>query len=107
MSAAVYGMNLREAAHASDVLLVVERVDHDAGAEEQQRLEERVRDQVVDAGRVRADADGAEHVADLRHRRVGDHALDVGLHERDQPGHGERRGADQRDEVGARRGAAL
>ena len=36
-------------------------------------------------------ADADEHVADLRHRRVRDHALDVGLHERDQPGHEQRR----------------
>ena len=55
---------------------------------------------MVDAGRVRADADGAEHVADLRHGRVRDHALDVGLHEGDQAGHRERRGSDDRDEVG-------
>ena len=31
-------------------------------------------------------AGAEEHVADLRHRRVRDHALDVDLHERDEPG---------------------
>ena len=41
------------------------RVDDDAGAEEQLRLEERVREEVQHAGVVRADADAHDHVADL------------------------------------------
>ena len=90
----------RHAAHAVDVLLVVERVDHDAGAEEQEGLEERVRDEMEHARRVRADADRGEHVADLGHRRVRDDAFDVGLHERDQARHHERRDADHGHEVG-------
>ena len=54
--------------------------------EEQERLEERVGHQVVDARGVRADADADEHVAQLAHRRVGQHALDVGLDEPDRRG---------------------
>ena len=69
------------------------------GGEEEQRLEERVRHQVEHRARVRAEARADEHVADLRHRRVGDHALDVGLDERDQPGHQERRGAEPGGEI--------
>ena len=69
-------------------------MDEDACREEEERLEERVRQQVEHAGRVGADADGDEHVADLRHRRVRDHALDVRLHERDQPGDDERDAAE-------------
>ena len=77
----------------------IERVDDDAGGEEQERLEERVREQVEHPARVRADPDGDEHVADLGHRRVGDHALDVGLDERDEAGEDERDGAERRGRV--------
>ena len=72
--------------HPADVLLPAEVVDHDAGRHEEQRLEEGVRHQVEDRVAVGADSRGHEHVADLRHRRVGDHALDVPLHERDETG---------------------
>ena len=72
-------------AHPADVLLAGEVVDDDSGGEEEQRLEERVRDQVEHREAVRAEPRAEEHVADLRHRRVGDHALDVVLHERDEP----------------------
>src|SRR3712207_7226781 len=51
---------------------------------EQQGLEERVRHQVEHRVRVRAEPGAEEHVADLRHRRVRDHALDVRLHECDE-----------------------
>ena len=72
-------------AHLPHVLLAREGVDQEARREEEQRLEERVGEQVEHPVRVRAHADADEHVADLRHRRVGDHALDVRLHERDEP----------------------
>ena len=90
---------LAEAAQLADVLLAGERVDDDPGGEEEQRLEERVRHQVEHRARVGAEARADEHVADLRHRRVGDHALDVGLHERDQARHQERRRAEPGGEI--------
>ena len=43
------GQESRAARPSADVLLVVEGVDHDAGPEEQERLEEGVREQVEDA----------------------------------------------------------
>ena len=54
------------------------------------------------AGPVGADADADEHEAELRHRRVGQHLLDVVLEEAD--GGGEQRGerADEGDPVMAR-----
>ena len=85
---------LAEPAHLADVLLAGERVDREAGRHEEQRLEEGVRHEVEHPARVRPDPDAEEHVADLRHRRVRDHALDVGLDERDQPGDEERQRAD-------------
>ena len=94
---------LLHAAHLADVLLVGERVDDDAGAHEQQRLEERVRGEVEDAGPVRAEADADEHVGDLAHRRVRDDALDVGLRERDQAGHQQAGDADRDDQRAGRR----
>ena len=60
------------------VLLVVAAVDDAAGAEEEQGLEERVREQVEQARRPAADAQGEHHVAELADRRVGQHLLDVG-----------------------------
>jgi hypothetical protein len=79
-------------------------VDDGAGAQEQQRLEEGVGEEVEDAGRVGADAAGHEHVAELRAGRVGDHALDVVLHEADGGGEEGGHRADQRHDLqGARR----
>ena len=49
------------------------------GAEEEQRLEERVGDQMEDAADERADAQRQEHVAQLADRGVGEHLLDVVL----------------------------
>ena len=76
-----------QAAHLAHVLLAADRVNHRAGRQEQQALEERVRHQVEDAGGECAHAAGHEHVAELRDRGVGEHLLDVGL--RDADGRGE------------------
>ena len=89
----------RQPAHLAHVLLLVHRVLHRAGAQEQQRLEEGVGEEVEDAHRERADAAGDEHVAELRARRVGDDALDVVLDEGDGGGEEGRERADQRHEA--------
>ena len=54
-------------------------------------------------GDVGAGADGHDHVADLRHRRVGDDPLEVAHHEPDRAGHEQRHRAD--DHPDRRRGA--
>ena len=79
----VIGSFLRKAAHLEQVLRV-DCVDDGAGREEQERLEEGVRDQVEDPVRVGPDAERHHHVAELRDGRVGDHALDVALRRGDQ-----------------------
>ena len=99
----VNGSALAEAAHPVERLGARHRADDRAGRHEQQRLEEGVRHQVEQAGRVRAHRDAHDHVADLRHRRVGDHALDVGLHDRDRRRDEQRRAADDRADVLGRR----
>jgi hypothetical protein len=55
-------------------------VDHRAGAEEEQGLEEGVREEVEDAGGTPPPRPG-EHVAELADRRVRQDLLDVGLAE--------------------------
>ena len=62
---------------------MVHRVDDRAGTEEQHRLEECVRQQVEHRDRIDADTSGNEHIAKLRTGRIGDHALDVVLHQAD------------------------
>ena len=89
---------LLQPAHVADVLLAVQRVNHRARAEEQAGLEERVRVEMEDAGAERADAHRQEHVAELRHRRIREHALDVVLHQADGAGEERRGRADDGDD---------
>ena len=90
---------LPQRAVVTHVLLVVHRVDHAARAEEQQRLEEGVGEQVEHRRAVSADARGEEHVAELRAGRISDHALDVVLRAADGRGEDAGRGADLGDDV--------
>ena len=71
-------------AHLAHVLLVVHRDDHRARAEEQHRLEKRMRHQMENRRRIGRCAERHRHIAQLRQRRIGDHALDVVLRHRDQ-----------------------
>ena len=66
-------------AHLLHVLLVMHRVDDRPAAEKQQGLEERMGHEMKRTGRERADSGGEKHVSKLRHRRVRQHLLDVGL----------------------------
>ena len=75
-------------------------MNHRAGAQEQQALEERVRDQVEQPGDPAADAEGEHHVAELADGGVGQHALDVDGRD------GDRRREEQRDAADDRRSPA-
>jgi hypothetical protein len=88
---------LLEAAHVADVLLTVQRVNHRAGSEKEQRLEERVGIEVEDAGAERPDAHRQEHVPELRDGRIREHALDVVLDQPDSAGKERRRRTDDGD----------
>ena len=86
-------------AHLAQILLAAQRVNHAAGAQEQQRLEERVRHHVEDSGGKRSRAEAKEHVAQLRNRRVGEDFLDIVLRQTDGGGEERRCHADDRDDV--------
>ena len=88
------------------VLDGVHAVDDRARAEEEAGLEEGVRHQVEDAGPVGADAHADEHEAELAHRAVGEHLLDVVLEEADRRGEERGGGADAGDDAARRRAAA-
>ena len=90
---------LPERAVVTHVLLVVHGVDDAARAEEQQRLEEGVGEQMEHRRAVGADARGEEHVAELRAGRISDHPLDVVLGAADGRGEDAGRGADIGDDV--------
>ncbi len=88
-----------QAAHLPDVLLVMAGVNDGTGAEEEHGFEEGMRVEVehrrmagsggiVMAGGLHGDeSDSHDHVAELRERGVGEHALDVVLLRGDQRGH--------------------
>src|SRR5258708_12886212 len=72
-----------QTAHPVHVLLTLERMHNRAGAEEEQPLEERMRHQVEDSRGKCSPADTHHHVADLAYGRIREHALDIGLDDRD------------------------
>ena len=75
-----------QSAHPAHVLLAAEGVDDAAGAEKEERLEERMRDEVEEPRGVRAGPDPQEHVAELRDRGIREDALDVPLFQGDRRG---------------------
>ena len=78
-----------QAAEAAHVDHAAHGVHHAAGAEEQQGLEEGVREQVEHAGHdagQRAGAQRQEHVAQLADRGIGQHALQIVLRHADDAG---------------------
>ena len=96
----VNGIALRKPLHPVERLVARHRADDRAGRHEQQRLEEGVRHQVEERAGVGARGRAHDHVADLGHRRVRDHALDVGDHQRDRSGDQQRQAADDRADLG-------
>ncbi len=92
------GQLAAQPAHLAHILLARQRVNHRARRHEEQRLEVGVGGQVEDAAGEAARGLAHKHVAKLAHRRIGQHALDIGLHAGD--GRGEERGrpADDADD---------
>ena len=62
-------------------------VNDRAGAEEEERFEEAVRDQVHDAGRDTTDAKGDHHQSQLRDGGVGENAFNIELGKGDERSH--------------------
>ncbi len=89
---------LPQRAVEAHVLLVMHGVDHRAGAEEEQGLEEGVGEEVEHRRAIGADSGGEEHVAQLRAGRIGDHPLDVVLNRPDGGGEDGGRSADHGDD---------
>ena len=74
------GHRLAEPAHLEQVLRS-DGVDHRARGEEEERLEERVGEEVEHPHHRESGSDGEDHVAELGDRRVGDDPFDVGVHQ--------------------------
>ena len=72
---------LAKATHLAHVEGVMAGVAHRTGTEEQAGLEERVCEEMEDTGSPGADTEGHDHVTELGDRRIGEHLLQVGLHE--------------------------
>ena len=89
---------LLEPAHLAHVV-GMHGVDDRPGAEEQQGLEEGVGEEVEDAGRPGADAEGGHHVTQLADGGVGQDAFDVVLHEGQAGGDDHRDPGDERHPV--------
>ncbi len=78
-------------------------MNHAARREKEQRLEERVRHQVKNAGGERANATREKHVAQLADGRVCENLLDIRLHQADGRCKERRRAADNRHDQHRRR----
>ncbi len=77
-------------------MLVVEGMNDDAGAEEQEGLEKGMGHEVEHGGRPCAHPEGEEHVSDLADRGVSEDPFDVLLRQRAESREEERHGADDR-----------
>ena len=88
----------QQPAHLLHVRVVVHPVHHRPGAQEHQRLVERVRDEHEQRDRVRPQSRRDEHEPELADRGVREHALDVVLTERARPGEEHRDDTDDRDD---------
>ena len=92
-----------QATHLAHVLLAAQGVNHTPRAEEEQSFEEGVGHQMENAGGERADAARQEHISQLAHGRIGQHPLDVILHQPDRRGPDGRRRSDHRHQAERRR----
>ena len=90
---------LPQAAVIAHVLLVMHRMDDRARAQEQQRLEEGMREQVEHRGAIGANARRKEHIAQLATGRISDNPLDIPLGRTNRCSKEARRCAHNRDHV--------
>ena len=80
------------------MVAVLNAMDDRAAAEEKQRLKYRMRNQVEHRRHVSANADRRHHEAELRDRRISQHAFDIPLTQRDVTRHERSARAHQRDD---------
>ncbi len=81
-------------------MAVLHPLDHRAGREEQQRLEECMRDEVEHARHVSSKAHRRHHETQLADRGIGQHALNVILPDSDARREERRGSADKRRQPG-------
>ena len=91
-------LHVAEARHLAEVELSRHAVHDRAAAQEEECLEERVREDVIDRAEGRANAEAEEHVSELRDGGVRHHAFDVVLRHADRGGEERRDAADRRNE---------
>ena len=72
-------------------------VNNGACCQEEEALEEGVRHQMEDAGRIRSHTGGHEHVSELRDGRVRENLLDIGLRNANGGGKESGQRSDNRD----------
>jgi hypothetical protein len=70
--------------HAADILLAVEGMDDASCAQEQQGFEAGMCGQMEDACGKGSHPTRHEHVSELTDGRIGQDALEIGLHQRDR-----------------------
>src|SRR6516162_3119463 len=88
-----------QAAHFAQILFAGECVNHAAGTEEEQSLEEGVRHEMKNACCKGADSKGEKHVAELADGGIGEDLLDVGLSKSHSGGEDSGEGSDDGDDV--------
>ena len=69
------------AAHPPHVLFIRHGMNDRAGSKEQQRLEKSMGEKMENRHRIGTDAQGEKHIAQLAAGRIGDHPLDIILHQ--------------------------
>ena len=88
-----------QAAIITHILFMVHRVDDRTSAEEQQRLEKGMREQMEHGRAIGAGSGCKEHVSQLRTCGIRNNAFDIGLHKTNRCSKNRGRGTNDRDHV--------